>query len=102
MGENNNKPIIHVKTFTNEELDSMYGKRKIEVGKCFKSESGHLYKQLSNSVLHLNIQSETEFLANTLHVGFLNDRSYYHFIEIDGNEFNNKLVDIILKLSSMA
>lgn len=96
MGDNHK---ITVRSLTDSELDNLYGNRKIAVGKCFKGSEGHLYKQMEDDVLHLNIMTEKSYLVNTLHAGFLNDVSVRQFEEIDPKIFNDKLSEIILKLS---
>lgn len=98
MERNKNIKIIARKV-SDSELDEMYGDRKIAVGKCFRSNLNHIYKQLKDGVLHLNTESDKVYLANILHVGFLNDSTIHKFEEIDPKIFNDKLSEVILKLS---
>lgn len=98
MGDNHK---ITVRSLTDSELDNLYGNRKVPVGKCFKGTDGHLYKQMEDEVLHLNIVSEKSYVVNTLHAGFLNDDSIRRFVEIDPKVFSDRLSEIILKLSAI-
>ena len=79
---------------TNEELDSIYGKRKTEVGKCYK-ESGHLYKQIEDGVIHIN--TNDSLLINILHEGYLNNQKLK---EIKESEFDQELCNCVVVLSS--
>lgn len=97
--EKNNFRII-ITPVPDSELDVRYGERKIPVGKCFSTNNNRYYKQLPDGVLHLNLENDN-FLVNILHVGFLNDTEVRNFIEVSPDEFNNKLSDIILKLSAL-
>jgi hypothetical protein len=77
-----------------EELDSIYGERKIGVGKCYK-EGGHLYKQVEDGVIHINMNDR--LLINVLHRGYLNNQKLK---EIKETEFDQELCNCVVVLSS--
>lgn len=60
---------MKIKALTREEEEALYGKRKIEIGKCF-ARNEHMYMQRKYDVLHI-----TNGVINTLPQGFLNDKS---------------------------
>lgn len=80
--------------FSNKELDSIYGERKTEVGKCYK-EYGHLYKQIEDGVIHINMNDR--LLVNILHRGYLNNQKLK---EIKETEFDQELCNCVVILSS--
>jgi len=71
------------------------GTRQIEVGKCFKTEDGHFYRQYENHVLHVNNQDCQ--MINTLVEGHLNKKTDV-LAEITEDEFNTKVKEVIYKL----
>jgi hypothetical protein len=71
------------------------GTRQIEVGKCFKTEDGHFYRQYENHVLHVNNQDC--LMINTLVEGHLNKKTDV-LAEITEDEFNTKVKEVIYKL----
>lgn len=80
--------------FSNEELENIYGKRKEETGKCYKS-NGHFFKQIEDGVVHIN--TNDRILINILHEGFLNHKRYK---EIEESEFDQQLCNCVVLLSS--
>jgi hypothetical protein len=79
----------NIRALTENELDELYGGKKIDANNCFKSEN-HYYMQRENDVLHCN--NET---INSLHVGFLNNEK---FKKISKKEFDLKIKEIIYHL----
>lgn len=86
---------------TKEEEDERYGKRIVEVGKCFR-QGTHLFQQHENFVLHINDEDKNSFLINKLHPAVLNDRVEREAItEIEPIEFENALSNIIIELKDI-
>jgi hypothetical protein len=54
-----------------EKENMLYGTRKIEVGKCFKTQNGNFYRQYKNHVLHVNVKYG--HMVNNLAEGYLNE-----------------------------
>lgn len=84
-----------VKPVSSLEQHVRCGTRQIEVGKCFKTEDGHFYRQYENHVLHVNNQNGQ--LVNMLVEGQLNKKTEV-ITEITQNEFNNKIKEVIYTL----
>lgn len=78
-----------------EKDNMLYGTRKIEVGKCFKTQDGKFYRQYKNHVLHVNVKYG--HLVNSLAEGYLNKRTD-EYVEITEFEFNQKVKEVIYAL----
>ena len=70
-----------------------------KIGKCFKSDKGHYYRQEKNRVLHVN-EGIVNFLdENAINDGRVNwDKTY---IEISKREFNIRLNRVIESFYSL-
>jgi hypothetical protein len=92
---------ITCSALSHEELDDRYGKRTVEVGKCFSFEN-HLYRQYENFVLHINKGEprKGDYLVNKLHEGFFNDKCL-PYVEIPNVEFVSALADVIIDLKEI-
>ena|ERR1035437_3974179 len=73
---------ISVNELTEQELEGIYGKRKYDVGKCFKN-GEHYYIQRENDVLHV-----FKNCINNLNVGYLHSYKY---------DYNEKIKEVSLK-----
>lgn len=72
--DNNN---FEIRGLTNNELNSLYGNRKYDIGKCFinNDQPNHYYMQREKDVLHVRYEKNNNgYLINNLHVGFFNDK----------------------------
>lgn len=96
------KKKITCRSLSSEELDEQYGKRKIEVGRCF-SFNNHKYRQHADFVLHIHVGDgiANDYLVNKLHEGYLNDRSSRKYTEISNLEFEGALVDVMIDLKEI-
>jgi hypothetical protein len=84
-----------VTPLSSEKENMLYGTRKIEIGKCFKTQDGKFYRQYRNHVLQVNVKYG--HLVNSLAEGYLNKRTD-EYVEITENEFNNKVKEVIYTL----
>jgi hypothetical protein len=93
---------ITCSALSHEELDDRYGKRTVEVGKCFSFEN-HLYRQYENFVLHINKGEprKGDYLVNKLHEGFFNDR-FMNYEIIDSSVFDNELANALIDLREIS
>jgi hypothetical protein len=78
---------------TREDLDAIYGERKVEVGKCFVSNDNHFYSQRTDHVLHITSEKD---LVNLLPQGYLNRKE--KFKEISQEEFRLVAAEAIYKM----
>lgn len=78
---------------TSQEEDELYGKRKNDIGLCFKLQS-HYYKQCKDHILHVNGN-----IINTLHVGTLNAKLDNGLELIDSSIFDSKVKEAIYNMS---
>jgi len=79
------------KSFGPEEIQSMYGNRKVEVDSCFARDD-HYYKQRENDVIHIGDE-----LINTLHEGFFN-KNREAFEPVPEELFDIKFKELIYRM----
>ena len=87
--------MIQGRLATEQELDELYGPRKIRIGATFRVQRGeitHYYLQCENHVLHIGDE-----IINTLHVGYLNT-TQEEFIEVVNEEFELKVKENIYRM----
>jgi len=79
----------YVRELSKEELDSKYGNKKIDIGRCFLDGS-HYYMQRLEDVLHIN-----GLLINSIHVASIN---LNECLEITNKDFELKIKETIYLL----
>ena len=85
-----------VKTLSDKELDDKHGNHpRYDVGKCFKSNDGHYFRQKEKNVLHVVLYD----LINVVHNSVMDDKILgKNLTEITENEFLEKLKLTIFEL----
>lgn len=84
---------IDTRPLTENELDNIFGGRKLPIGTTMKKGDYHFYLQREKDVLHVSGGN----LINSLHVGHLNEESQ-NYVPISSEEFEGVIKKAIYEL----